>query len=49
MKQVIGAPIDLTADGEVDPSDREALLRLHRRVVASVQGLLDHANRGRAS
>src|SRR5262249_24861438 len=48
MKQVIGTPIDLTAGGEVDPSDREALRRLHRRVIASVQGLLDHAN-GRAS
>ena len=48
MRQVIGAPIDLTEGGEVDPSDREALLGLHRRIVAAVQGLLDRAN-GRAS
>ncbi len=39
----LGAPIDLLSEGPVDPEDREALLPLHRRVVAAVQALLDGA------
>jgi hypothetical protein len=41
--QHIGPPIDLTAGGPTDPTDRAALLRLHRRVTAEVQALLDRA------
>lgn len=47
MRTVIGAPIDLRADGDVDPRDEGALRRLHARVVGAVQGLLD-AERMRA-
>ena len=43
IRQVVGAPIDLQADGPVDPQDRDALQALHRRVTSTVQGLLDHA------
>lgn len=43
MRQIIGEPIEPWADGEVDPEDREALLRIHRRVTAAVQDLLDRA------
>lgn len=41
IRQRIGAPIDLTAEGPVDPNDRAALLRLHHRVTGAVQDLLD--------
>ena len=44
IKQVIGEPIHLREDGPVDPTDRPALLRLHRRVTGVVQDLLDRAN-----
>jgi hypothetical protein len=43
MQQLIGEPIDPRA---VRPDDREGLLRVHQRVVAAVQALLDRA-RGR--
>jgi hypothetical protein len=43
--QHIGAPIDLEDQGPVDPSDRPRLVELHARVKATVQGLLDRANR----
>jgi hypothetical protein len=39
----LGEPLHLEAEGPVDPSDRERLLVLHRRVVGAVQGLLDGA------
>jgi 1-acyl-sn-glycerol-3-phosphate acyltransferase len=45
IKQVIGEPIHLREEGPVDPGDRPALLRLHRKVTGAVQGLLDRANR----
>jgi hypothetical protein len=41
MRTVIGEPIDLRADGDVDPRDEAALRRLHARVVGAVQALLD--------
>jgi 1-acyl-sn-glycerol-3-phosphate acyltransferase len=37
----VGKPIDLEADGPVDPADRKALESLHTRVTHIVQGLLD--------
>jgi hypothetical protein len=43
LRQLVGAPIDPLAEGEVPPDDREALLRVHRRVVRAVQALLDQA------
>jgi len=43
MRQLIGKPIDPRAEGPSRPDDRETLLRLHRRVVAAVQALLDRA------
>jgi hypothetical protein len=39
----VGEPIDLEADGPVDPDDREALARLHAKVTGAVQALLDEA------
>ncbi len=39
----IGAPIHLTADGPVDPRDKERLAALHRQVAGAVQALLDEA------
>lgn len=44
LRQLVGAPIDLVAEG-VSPDDREGLLRLHRRVAGAVQALLDRARR----
>jgi 1-acyl-sn-glycerol-3-phosphate acyltransferase len=43
IRQLIGAPIDLEADGRVDPADDRTLRALHRRTVAHVQALLDRA------
>src|SRR5262249_4116333 len=48
MRQLIGAPIDPRGEGDVALDDRDALLRVHRRVTGAVQALLDRA-RGRAS
>jgi hypothetical protein len=45
MHQIVGAPIDPRALGATSPDDRGALLRVHRHVVAAVQGLLDRARR----
>jgi 1-acyl-sn-glycerol-3-phosphate acyltransferase len=49
IRQIIGAPIDpAQVLGETpDPSNREHLKRLHRHVVAAVQGLLDTRKEGR--
>ncbi len=47
MRQVIGEPIDLTADGPVDPTDRAALLALHQKVTGKVQALLELQNAAR--
>lgn len=44
----VGQPIDLEAEGPVDPKDRKALERLHERVSGTVQRLLDEG-RGRRS
>jgi 1-acyl-sn-glycerol-3-phosphate acyltransferase len=41
----VGKPIDLEADGAVDPSDRKALELLHDRIMQTVQGLLDEGRR----
>lgn len=46
ITQHIGSPIDLEARGPVDPTDRGALLALHRRVTDAVQALLDGARSG---
>jgi hypothetical protein len=43
MHSMVGPPLDPRDDGAVSPDDRPALLRVHRRVVAAVQGLLDEA------
>jgi len=43
MHQIIGPPIDPRDDGATSVDDRPALLRVHRRVTAAVQGLLDTA------
>jgi hypothetical protein len=40
---MVGPPIDPRDDGAVSADDRPALLRVHRRVVAAVQGLIDAA------
>ncbi|MFO0756938.1 MAG: hypothetical protein U0359_10620 [Byssovorax sp.] len=41
ITQLIGAPIDLEAEGPLDPDDEGALRAAHRRVAAAVQALLD--------
>jgi 1-acyl-sn-glycerol-3-phosphate acyltransferase len=46
MRQLVGEPIDLLAGGPVGADDRDALRRLHGRVVGAVQGLLDRARGG---
>jgi 1-acyl-sn-glycerol-3-phosphate acyltransferase len=43
MYQLVGAPIDPRDEGAVSVADREALLRVHQRVTAAVQSLLDRA------
>ncbi len=43
IRQRIGPPIDLQADGPVDPRDRDALEHLHRKVTGAVQDLIDEA------
>lgn len=43
FRQLIGAPIDLAADGWVDANDRSQLLTLHAKVIGEVQSLLDRA------
>jgi hypothetical protein len=43
IRQFIGEPIDLEADGEVDPNDRDKLFELHTLVRSRVQALLDQA------
>ena len=43
IRQLIGEPIDLEADGEVDPEDSDKLLELHTMVRSRVQALLDQA------
>ena len=43
MFQMVGAPIDPRDDGATSVRDKPALLRVHRRVTASVQALLDEA------
>jgi len=49
MYQLIGTPIDPRDAGAVSTDDREALLRVHRQVVAAVQSLLDRARERLAS
>ena len=41
--QIVGALIDPRDDGVTSPGDRDGLLRVHRRVTASVQALIDRA------
>jgi len=43
VHQMIGPPIDPREVGAVSVDDRDALLRVHRRVTAAVQALLDRA------
>jgi hypothetical protein len=45
IRQLIGPPIPPDAAGRVAPDDRAGLLRLHRRVTAAVQALVDRARR----
>ncbi len=47
IRQRIGTPIDLEADGPLDPGDRDALLDCHERVTGAVQGLLDDLRQGK--
>ncbi|HEY4001180.1 MAG TPA: lysophospholipid acyltransferase family protein [Candidatus Xenobia bacterium] len=47
VKQVIGPPVDPAAEGAHHVDDQEALVRVHRKVVGVVQGLLDKSNRVR--
>jgi 1-acyl-sn-glycerol-3-phosphate acyltransferase len=44
MTQVIGRAIEPASEGVHDANDRAGLERLHRRVIDSVQSLLDEAN-----
>ncbi|MFT3769775.1 MAG: lysophospholipid acyltransferase family protein [Minicystis sp.] len=46
ITQLVGQPIDPLAEGPVAEGDREALLRLHRKVAGAVQALMD-AERGK--
>ena len=46
VRSYLGPPIDLLDQGPVDPTDRDQLTVLHRRVSGAVQDLLDQA-RGR--
>jgi hypothetical protein len=41
ITQLVGEPIDPFAEGPIDIEDREALLRLHRKVAGAVQALMD--------
>ena len=43
LREFIGEPIDLEADGEVDPNDSDKLFELHTLVRSRVQALLDQA------
>lgn len=43
MRQLVGTPIDLQAEGLTRLDDRDGFLRLHRRVMSAVQALLDQA------
>ncbi len=43
IRQLIGEPIHLRAEGPVDPKDPAALARLHERVTDTVQALLERA------
>ena len=43
IRLLIGEPIDLEAEGEVDPKDSDKLLELHTMVRSRVQTLLDRA------
>jgi len=40
IRQRIGEPIDLEADGPIDPRDRDAIGALHQKVKGAVQALL---------
>ncbi len=46
MHQIIGAAIDPWSEPGVHIDDRDSLLRLHHRVTAAVQALLDQARAG---
>jgi len=43
MLQIVGEPIDPREEGATSSRDTEALLRVHRRVTAAVQDLIDDA------
>lgn len=45
----VGTPIDLQADGPVDPSDRKALEKIHHRITDTVQQMLDEGRGKRSS
>jgi hypothetical protein len=47
FRQLIGAPIDLEAEGPVDPRDTTAIEALHRRVQREVGALLARARTSR--
>lgn len=42
---IVGKPINLEADGPVDPNDEAALQKLHQRIMQTVQDQLDEARR----
>jgi hypothetical protein len=44
ITQYVGEPIDVAAEGPIDPEDRPRVLALHRKVAGAVQALLDRAN-----
>jgi Acyltransferase len=45
----VGKPINLEADGPVDPSDRKTLEKLHHRITGTVQEMLDEGRGKRSS
>ncbi len=46
IRQIVGEPITVTADGGIDPNNPEELLAVHRQVAATVQTLIDCARGG---
>jgi hypothetical protein len=48
ITQLIGAPIDPAQEGVTDAGDEDGIRRLHFKVSAAVQALLDRANGGDA-
>jgi 1-acyl-sn-glycerol-3-phosphate acyltransferase len=47
LSQLVGAPLDPFAEGQVGLNDKKALERVHQRVTAAVQATLDQARAAR--